>query len=249
VADSKPVQYKSLKKGKFSLFINQIPFDGTAEDVQAHFASCGSRQQVRLVKSKDAGFKGSAFVDLESEGALLAGLKLNLTTLRTATGSQRLVNVRRAVQNIDASQIDVARAASAGDARKIMMQAVAAELASKSTGLLKSDINEQAMSFLVKVPLDVAQLALRDFGALDLRKVKCRSSFFMGILKQRLAGKKQNDFSTGPSAARRKVANDGTNAWQRKQQHEEKMAQQKAQGGDDEGKPVRKPGRRGKGKN
>ena len=74
------------------------------------------------------------------------------------------------------------------DAARWVEEAVAA-------GRLKAtDIDERALQFLQRVPASVGRGALAEFATLD-PQVSNRSSFFMGLLKQRQAGKSSSDFA------------------------------------------------------
>ena len=87
---------------KASLFINQLPFGATREDVASYFAEAALKSASALLPSvrlvlKDGKFTGTAFVDMSDWETLDAGLALHQTAFTCADGSTRKINVREAV--------------------------------------------------------------------------------------------------------------------------------------------------------
>ena len=87
---------------KASLFINQLPYGATREDVASYFAEAALKSASALLPSvrlvlKDGKFTGTAFVDMSDWETLDAGLALHQTVFTCADGSTRKINVREAV--------------------------------------------------------------------------------------------------------------------------------------------------------
>merc|ERR1712150_201116 len=67
----------SDEKKRFILFVGNLPFDQTKEDIVDWF-NCLSVMDFRLLTKKDGGSKGCGFLELPDEQNLNAALKLNL---------------------------------------------------------------------------------------------------------------------------------------------------------------------------
>ena len=86
------------------------------------------------------------------------------------------------------------------DARALVREAVAAGR------MVQGDLDERAMEFLVKADPGVAKLAVNEYCELSqgdgLSNISNKSSFFMGLLRERISGKKNADHEmTGASLA------------------------------------------------
>ena len=93
---------KAPATAKASLFINQLPYGATREDVASYFAEAALKSASALLPSvrlvlKDGKFTGTAFVDMSDWETLDAGLALHQTAFTCADGSTRKINVREAV--------------------------------------------------------------------------------------------------------------------------------------------------------
>ena len=93
---------KAPATAKASLFINQLPYGATREDVASYFAEAARKSASALLPSvrlvlKDGKFTGTAFVDMSDWETLDAGLALHQTAFTCADGSTRKINVREAV--------------------------------------------------------------------------------------------------------------------------------------------------------
>ena len=67
-------------EGTTTVFLGNLSFDITEEEVRRLFEPCGAVREVRWVE-KDGVFKGCGFVDFESSEATDAAVKLNGTAL------------------------------------------------------------------------------------------------------------------------------------------------------------------------
>ena len=104
-----------------TLFVNQIPYAATKDDVAGHFAAFAGCTATELLPSvrmvvKDDRFTGTAFVDMPSSGAHEAGLLLHGSVFRCASGAARAINVRAALTRQQAAALPgAATAATAED--------------------------------------------------------------------------------------------------------------------------------------
>lgn len=190
-------QKKPRWRDRKSVFVNQIPYTATMEEITNHFAGCcasASDLEVRQVMNrKTKKFKGICFIDFKNDEALQKALALDQSSFAYAdesTEGARIVNVRVATdkkdgekdltprQALQKAKVDTSRA----NIEALVAQAVAAGK------LQQSDIDERAVDFLCSVPEDIASTAIAEFGSLDLAPVKNRGAFFMGLLKRRLRG-------------------------------------------------------------
>jgi RNA recognition motif-containing protein len=56
-----------------SIYVGNIPFSASEDDLQALFAEYGDVQSVKFINDRETGrFRGFAFVEMEDEGALAA---------------------------------------------------------------------------------------------------------------------------------------------------------------------------------
>jgi len=96
---------------KVTLFINQLPYSATREDVAAHFAQAAGTTAAALLPScrlvlKDGAFKGTAFVDVTDFESCDRGLALHQSQFKASSdGSSRRINVREAVSKTRLEQI------------------------------------------------------------------------------------------------------------------------------------------------
>ncbi|KAL1507654.1 hypothetical protein AB1Y20_007271 [Prymnesium parvum] len=196
----------------FSLFCNQLPYTATREDVAAFFAEALSAEPAELLprirmilkpgRDGSLAFSGTCFVDAADAPAQQRALALHEQTMRCADGTTRSVNVRRALTQRQLKELPHAeeggRGGGGGKAavRKMVRQAM------EEGRLLQEDVDERAFEFLCNVPADVARRAISEFAQIaaadGLAGVKNRSSFFMGVLRQRQRGESTD--TLGPTA-------------------------------------------------
>ena len=80
---------------RWTLWLNQLPFTATREDIARHFA-CSSPGNIRLIIKSET-FAGTAFVEVPGPAELDRGLALHQSTITCRDGSERRINVREAV--------------------------------------------------------------------------------------------------------------------------------------------------------
>ncbi|KAK3802691.1 hypothetical protein RRG08_001954 [Elysia crispata] len=68
---------------KRSVFVGNLPFDVTEEDLYSHFEDCGEIKNVRLVRDRRTSLgKGIGYVQFDSKDSVSLALKLNKTKVR-----------------------------------------------------------------------------------------------------------------------------------------------------------------------
>ena len=87
---------------KATLWINQLPFTATSDDIAKHFAKAARVPAAELVDHvrlviKDGKFKGTAFVDVNGWDAVDRGVALHQSRFQSGDGTTRRINVREAV--------------------------------------------------------------------------------------------------------------------------------------------------------
>lgn len=97
-----------------TLFVNQLPYGATADDIARFFASSAGVSQAELLPSvrmvrKGERFVGTAFVDMPTVEAQQEGLNLHGGEISCADGSTRKVNVRPALTKQQATELEAAR--------------------------------------------------------------------------------------------------------------------------------------------
>ena len=108
------------------------------------------------------------------------------TTFTAEDGSARAINVRTAVAPGKLAEIAGRGTEKENQVKELVAAAVA-------TGKMKeSDCDEMVLNYLKVLPMEVVTTSIKDFSELDanegLDNVTNRSSFFMGLIKQRDAG-------------------------------------------------------------
>ena len=189
-----------------TLFVNQIPYSATREDIAAHFAQAAHQDAETLLPSvrvltkvgRDgtAIFNGTCFLDMPDAEALRRGVALHGEMISCADGTQRSINVREALTKKQLAVVAPAEfAVNAKAVRKLVADAV------RDGRVMAGDVDERAMEYLCAIPLDVARRAIAEFAALNaadgLAGVANRSSFFMGLVRQRQLGNTNQSLARG----------------------------------------------------
>ena len=166
-------------KDRQSVFINQLPYSATEEQIAEHFGACAAAEDMevrRVMNRKNGKFRGIAFIDVKTQEALEKALALDQSEFSNAEG-ERTINVRKAVdkanesdKELTARQAQKKKAASTSveNIEKLVGKAVA------SGSAVDSDFDDRAKDFLKTVPEAIATAAIDDFCALDKSKVNNR---------------------------------------------------------------------------
>lgn len=81
------------KTDEQSIFVGQVDYDATPEELQAHFASCGTINRVTILCDKFSGrSKGYAYVEFEDKAAVDEAVKLDQSIFK---GRQLKVSAKR----------------------------------------------------------------------------------------------------------------------------------------------------------
>ncbi|XP_072173754.1 uncharacterized protein [Diadema setosum] len=74
---------KQSDKKFYVLFVGQIPYTATTEDITKHFSKAGDLKSVRLATHKDTGkSRGFAYVEFKNNKAYMNGLKMHLSKIQ-----------------------------------------------------------------------------------------------------------------------------------------------------------------------
>ena len=197
-----------------TLFLNQVPYTCTQDEIAAHFADAAGMTAAALLPHvrrvlKDGKFGGTAFVDMPTEDALAAGLALHQSLL-----SARRINVRHCLSKDQLAAVAVAGAAKRaeagigdGDGDGDGDRAPLSESQLVELGVDELELDERALAFLRKASYTMAAQAIDEFKACTTARSKTMSnpsSFFMGLLKQRQLGKSSSDFEPEPDSSDRR---------------------------------------------
>ena len=197
------------KRVACTLFVGQLPYSATGDDIKAHFKRGGINGaiSVRLLTRRDGGgSKGMAFVELASESDVHTALRLHhspmdgrrinvertvgggknaetrkakLDDLRQMQGSQMKRQVEEMVKSI-LPEAD-AEAAEIGEVTK-----EDAEWGVRKP-VCRGDVDERVLEFLQTVPTDVAESVLHEAKDIGMGGIKNRSAYLMGVLKRKVA--------------------------------------------------------------
>mmetsp|Transcript_5472 Transcript_5472/g.16313 ORF Transcript_5472/g.16313 Transcript_5472/m.16313 type:complete len:271 (+) Transcript_5472:118-930(+) len=191
---------------KTTVFVGQIPYSASREDIQRHFAKLGSGGpiKVRMLTKKESGeFRGMAYVDLKSEADVEEALKMDYSVLKG-----RRLRVERTVGG-------------GGDKRKKHLQKILSKDKEKRTTtideilkeslkaspddddkLKAEDIDEQAREFLMTIPVEVATRGIEELAQVSLKKTRNRRRYIMGVLKRVVNEMGQSAATNGKSKDR-----------------------------------------------
>ena len=206
-----PKKKKKMRwKDRKSIFVNQIPYTATHEEIVAHFAGCASEGdfEVRQVlHRKTKAFRGICFIDFKNEEALQSALALDQSSFSYEDEKDkgaRVINIRLATDKKEGAEKDltdrqVMKKTKTETSRATVEALVAKAVAAGS--LQQTDIDERALDFLCSVGEEMATTAIDEFGSLDLSAVKNRGAFFMGVLKRRRRGETNNKIANRTGTA------------------------------------------------
>ena len=178
-AAKKKKKKKARWKNRKAVFVNQLPYSATQEQIAAHFGSCAAvaDMEVRLVMNRKNGkFRGIAFIDLPTTEAVDKALALDQSEF-TNDDAQRTINVRKSVDKNDEGGRQLTarqqqKAAAAEASAENIEKMIAAALTAGT--LLESDFDTRVRDFLLNVPEATAALAIEEFAAVDKSTVNNR---------------------------------------------------------------------------
>eukprot|EP00188_Purpureofilum_apyrenoidigerum_P006021 Plantae.Rhodophyta-Purpureofilum_apyrenoidigerum.ctg8614.p1 GENE.Plantae.Rhodophyta-Purpureofilum_apyrenoidigerum.ctg8614~~Plantae.Rhodophyta-Purpureofilum_apyrenoidigerum.ctg8614.p1 ORF type:complete len:271 (+),score=77.50 Plantae.Rhodophyta-Purpureofilum_apyrenoidigerum.ctg8614:713-1525(+) len=173
---------------RMTVFVGQIPYSASKEDIQRHFAklNSGGPVQVRMLTKKGSGeFRGMAYVDLRSEADVEEALKMDYTILKGRRlrvertvgggGDKRKVHLKKIL-----SKDREKRVTTVEEVLREKLQASADD----NDKLKATDIDQQTREFLLTIPLDVAMKAVEELAEVSLKKTRNRKRYIMGVLKR-----------------------------------------------------------------
>ncbi|EKX52242.1 hypothetical protein GUITHDRAFT_102145 [Guillardia theta CCMP2712] len=176
---------------KHILFLGQLPFDVTADDIKQHFASCAPHDQmsIRVLTDRVTGKpRGIAFLEFKDSTAAEAALSLDHSIMRgrrirverTAKGSSKDPKRKSVISDLKQEQ-DL-------EHRKAVEKILSSNLnQNKGKGSVSNhDIDEGVRNFLISLSINMVNSAVSEMASLDLTGVNNRSAYIMGFLKSRV---------------------------------------------------------------
>lgn len=176
---------KKMKSIHLTLFVGQLPFKTTEQQVREHFREAGEIQVRMLTDKRTKKFKGTAFIEVADSKALGAALSRHHTLLHgrrinvemTASGGGNKSELRR-------TKIDQLRKKQSNvqvDKTKALIQK---HIDSRAYKLTADDVDERMIDFLSWFDYETAKTALEEYNRCVSDRVQNRKAFFMGILKR-----------------------------------------------------------------
>ncbi len=197
-----------LKYDKELLFIGQLPYNATVENIKEHFGRYGvyDINALRLLSDKKTKkSRGIAFMELSDPKQTVLALRCHHTKIMG-----RLINVERTVGG---GGTGAKRVAKLTNLREIQNKKVTKEVETKIMEMLalnpgtlisRNDFDDRAVETLGTFPRETLEDILTECMNSDrLEKVENRSAWFMGIIKKyRTQLKDGNDFGQKKLKAR-----------------------------------------------
>eukprot|EP00128_Syssomonas_multiformis_P007173 Colp12_sorted_trinity150504_noHs@18500 len=171
-------------EGRQILFVGQLPYDVTVEQIKEHFAKHGAGDiAVRMLTDKNTGkSKGMAFIDVATEEAAAKALAVHHSKL-----SGRRINVEKSSISGEKGkrekEVKETKKETEKERQKIL-DGLITKVISRSKGRIARNIfDEDCMKFLKTVPTSTAKEALMDFSN-QTEPNKLNSAYLMGIIKR-----------------------------------------------------------------
>ncbi|XP_048452502.1 RNA-binding protein 34 isoform X2 [Rhincodon typus] len=116
-----------------SIFLGNLPYEISEDEVREHFSECGAIESVRIVRDRESGMgKGFGYVLFQSTDAVTLALKLNNTELKG-----RKLRVSHSLKKDTASRV---RTRSAGDTANRAQAVKKPPLAKRFTGIMAKPV-------------------------------------------------------------------------------------------------------------
>ncbi|KAH9257847.1 hypothetical protein BASA81_003866 [Batrachochytrium salamandrivorans] len=186
---------KDEKYSRLILFVGQIPFEATEQDLEKHFMEHGAGKViVRLLTDKATGkSKGLAFVDFTSPQQLVCGLRVHRTRIMG-----RAINVERTVggggNNVNRKEKLVQLRDAQGTKVKKQVEALIDDCIVQSQGQLsKTDLDDLVIKSLSSLPRDAAKQVLDEVLSSDLSVAKNKKAWVLGFVKRYVSKLKGNE--------------------------------------------------------
>lgn len=183
-----------------TLFVGQIPFRSSKDQVGKHFSGDGFKaavKSVRMLTEKETGeFRGMAFVEFNNNEDYEKALKMDYSVM-----NGRRIRVERTVGGGGKKRTQKLKEVIGTDVQKRKEEVdalVDGYFSNAHTKLLtKDDFDEQIRDFLVTIPIDVAKESMEEMSRLKLDKVRNRRRYIMGVLKRKMKDLGQSEKQPG----------------------------------------------------
>mmetsp|Transcript_6790 Transcript_6790/g.8834 ORF Transcript_6790/g.8834 Transcript_6790/m.8834 type:complete len:290 (+) Transcript_6790:155-1024(+) len=176
-----------LEYKKSRIFIGQLPFHATKEDIQRHFSKHGvGKMEIRLLTDrKTKRSRGIAFATLEDSWQLVKALRVHHSRLKG-----RMINVERTCGGGGNSERRKSKIKALRERQgtKVLMevrkqvQDVFNEV--NPTDISVEDVDDRAIEALGTFPREISENILREFFELDVSGIKNKKAYLMGIVKR-----------------------------------------------------------------
>lgn len=174
------------KYQRLILFVGQIPFEATSEDLAKHFEDHGAgKVNVRLLTEKGTNkSRGLAFVDFETPQQLVRGLRVHRTRLLG-----RAINVERTVGgggNNEGRKEKLKQLREfQGSKVKKEVDDLVNDAIQRSNGLLtKLDADELVVRSLCTLPREAAKQVLDEILESDIAHARNKKAWILGCIKR-----------------------------------------------------------------
>lgn len=168
-----------------TLFVGQLPFNVTKQDIQTHFIQAGEIQVRMLTNKSDGKFRGMAFIELENDEALGAALSRHHTLIKgrrinvelTASGGGTKSTLRKErIEKMREKQKE-----KQSEKAIAILNKIADNPESKFT---KEDLDDRLIDFATWFDIETTKKALQEFHERVTDKIRNRKAFMMDILKK-----------------------------------------------------------------
>lgn len=185
----------SKKWDRHIVFVGQLPFSATEEQIREHFAKQGVEiDRVRMLTDKRTGkFRGTCFLDLPNNRMQSVALRLHHSEFGDGA-ARRCINVERTCGGGGKSSTRLTKLEEmrAVQGEKVLSEtkAIIAKVVDESGNATAKacQLDDKVVQSLCTFPRTIAQQIVEDFVATVDEKVKNPNAWLMGTLKRYRAG-------------------------------------------------------------
>ena len=193
---------KSSKYVSHTLFVGQLPYDCTKQDICNHFKDGGVTGDVKvrmLTDRKTKKFRGIAFVEFSSSRQMALGLRLHQSHFgefsvvddgkKRPNRWGRIINVERTCGGggkgaARKEKLDKLRDIQGQQVMKDVLKEVESAIELSKGNIYREDFDQKVLNALCTVPRNVATEILSEFSRGVTDKVRNRPAWLMGILQK-----------------------------------------------------------------
>ncbi|KAJ8907475.1 hypothetical protein NDN08_007586 [Rhodosorus marinus] len=188
MSKAKENEKKGTGPQRLTVFVGQIPFNCSKEEIEGHFSGgeLEGKVLVRMLTKKESNeFKGMAFLDVESKEDYEKALKMDYSVMK----GRRLRVERTVGGGGDSRKRGLKRLLQKDqDRRKEEFEKDLLEMFEQNPKMevKVADLDDAIKEFLLTVPQDDSKKVLEELAKVSFRKVKNRRRYLMGVMKRRL---------------------------------------------------------------